>query len=172
MEPSILDKLLVLRCSRAVVPRQPGDDADDWDRLDSILARDLDALGSHVDALEVPPHLAEPRCGLLAYQHPSVLEELGSLSPEASLLDLVDQALFRSQDPSFPASPWRGTTADLERAIRDHDNRAADRILRFNSACGVYMGRLVDQTPRVSRTKSKGYTHWAVQPPSFRGDAE
>ncbi len=165
MEPSILDKLLVLRCSRAVVPREPGDDGDDWDILDSILAREIPALGSHVDSLEVPPALAEPRCGFLAWQHPSILEELGALSPEAAMLDLIDQALFRTQDSSFPSLAWRGSTADLERALRDHDNRAADRVLRFNSACGLYMNRLADQTPRVAKSKSKGYTYWSIQPP-------
>lgn len=168
MEPSILDKLLVLRCRRAAVPRDPGDDGDDWDRLSSLVSRELHALADHVDSLSVPADLHEPRCGLLAYQHPAIMDALGSMSPEASLLELIDEAVFRS-DPTGIDIPtaWRGPASELERLLREHDRHSADRILRFSSACGVLLTRLMDQQPsRFSSSFCKGRKIWRIEPPS------
>lgn len=167
MESSILDKLLVMRCRQARPEHQPGDDADDSELLSSMVASELPFLADHLDALRIDDDLHEPRCGLLAWQHPSIMESLGSLSPEASLLDLIDDAIFKPDPVGIDITgPWRGQSSALERALREHDRHASDRILRFSSACGVLLGRLSEQQPqRFTSTLVKGKKIWRIEPP-------
>lgn len=168
MEPSMLDKLLVLRCQRATVPREAGDDADDAEILASLVQRELPALADHIDSLDVPGDLHEPRCGLLAYQHPEIMAALGSMSPESSLLELIDDSVFRHDPASIDVpTAWRGQSSELERLLREHDRHASDRILRFTSACGVLLARLMEQQPqRFSFTHVKGRKIWRIEPPA------
>ena len=111
----------------------------------------------------MPEHLVEPRCGLKAYQHPAILEELMQLSPEHQLVGLIDTVIFENE-----FLIWRGTAADLETALRDSKYaREADRLFRFNTACGVYLARLHEQDPeRITKTKSNGKVRWAISPPA------
>ena len=62
---------------------------------------------------------------------------------------------------------WRGTAADLETSLRDSKYaREADRLFRFNTACGVYLARLHEQDPeRIKKTKTNGKVKWAISPP-------
>ncbi len=168
MEPSILDKLLLMRCQRARPHREPGDDGDDGEILQSLVQRELTALADYLDHLRIDDDLHEPRCGLLAYQHPSIMDALGAMSPESSLLDLIDDALFRHEPDAIDVpAPWRGQSSALERALREHDRHASDRILRFTSACGVLLARLMDQHPqRFSFTHVKGRKVWRIEPPA------
>lgn len=167
MEASILDKLLVMRCQRARPHREPGDDADDAEILQSMVQRELPALAGHLDAMRIDDDLHEPRCGFLAYQHPSVMDAIGSMSPETSLSDLIDDALFQRDPASIDVpSAWRGQSSALERSLRDHDRHAADRILRYTSACGVLLSRLAERFPqRFSFVMNKGRKIWRIEPP-------
>ena len=91
------------------------------------------------------------------------LEELMQLSPEHQLIGLIDTVIFENEFLT-----WRGTAADLETALRESKySREADRLFRFNTACGVYLARLHEQDPeRFKKTKSKGKVTWAVSPPN------
>ena len=75
---------------------------------------------------------------------------------------LIDTAIFENEFLT-----WRGTAADLETLIRDSKySREADRLFRFNTACGVYLARLHEQDPhRFKKTKSSGKVKWAISPP-------
>jgi hypothetical protein len=159
LDPSLLDKLIILRCVRHALP-WPGDEIT---VLKDILQTELQPFAHYLDGLVVPEHLVEPRCGLKAYQHPAILEELMQLSPEHQLIGLVDTVIFENE-----FLIWRGTAADLETALRDSKYaREADRLFRFNTACGVYLARLHEQDPeRISKTKSNGKVRWAISPPA------
>ena len=158
LDPSLMDKLIILRCVRHPLP-WPGPEIE---VLREIIDTELSQFAHYLDGLTVPEHLVEPRCGLKAYQHPAILEELMQLSPEHQLIGLIDTAIFENEFLT-----WRGTAADLETLLRDSKySREADRLFRFNTACGVYLARLHEQDPeRFKRTKSKNKIRWAITPP-------
>jgi hypothetical protein len=158
LDPSLMDKLIILRCVRHTLP-WPGPEIQ---VLREIIDTELSQFAHYLDGLTVPEHLVEPRCGLKAYQHPAILEELMQLSPEHQLIGLIDTAIFENEFLT-----WRGTAADLETVLRDSKySREADRLFRFNTACGVYLARLHEQDPeRFKRTKSKNKIRWAITPP-------
>jgi hypothetical protein len=158
LDPSLMDKLIILRCVRQTLP-WPGPEIE---VLREIIDTELPAFAHYLDGLTVPEHLVEPRCGLKAYQHPAILEELMQLSPEHQLIGLIDTVIFENEFLT-----WRGTAADIETALRDSKYaREADRLFRFNSACGVYLARLHEQDPeRFKKTKSKNKIRWAITPP-------
>lgn len=158
LDPSLMDKLIILRCVRHALP-WPGPEIQ---VLREIIDTELSQFAHYLDGLTVPEHLVEPRCGLKAYQHPAILEELMQLSPEHQLVGLIDTVIFENEFLT-----WRGTAADLETVLRDSKySREADRLFRFNTACGVYLARLHEQDPeRFKRTKSKNKIRWAITPP-------
>jgi hypothetical protein len=84
------------------------------------------------------------------------------LSPEHQLIGLIDTVIFENEFLT-----WRGTAADLETSLRDSKYaREADRLFRFNTACGVYLARLHEQDPeRIKKTKTNGKVKWAISPP-------
>jgi hypothetical protein len=159
LDPSLMDKLIILRCVRHTLP-WPGPEIE---VLKDILDTELSAFAHYLDGLTVPEHLVEPRCGLKAYQHPAILEELMQLSPEHQLIGLIDTVIFENEFIT-----WRGTAADLETILRDSKySREADRLFRFNTACGVYLARLHEQDPhRISKAKTNGKVRWAISPPA------
>jgi hypothetical protein len=158
LDPSLMDKLIILRCVRNPLP-WPGPEIE---VLREIIDTELSQFSHYLDGLTVPDHLVEPRCGLKAYQHPAILEELMQLSPEHQLIGLIDTVIFENEFLT-----WRGTAADLETILRDSKYaREADRLFRFNTACGVYLARLHEQDPeRIKKTKTNGKVKWAISPP-------
>jgi hypothetical protein len=158
LDPSLMDKLIILRCVRHALP-WPGPEIQ---VLREIIDTELSAFAHYLDGLTVPEHLVEPRCGLKAYQHPAILEELMQLSPEHQLIGLIDTVIFENEFLT-----WRGTAADLETVLRDSKySREADRLFRFNTACGVYLARLHEQDPeRIKKIKTNGKVKWAISPP-------
>ena len=158
LDPSLMDKLIILRCVRNPLP-WPGPEIE---VLREIIDTELSQFAHYLDGLTVPDHLVEPRCGLKAYQHPAILDELMQLSPEHQLIGLIDTVIFENEFLT-----WRGTAADLETILRDSKYaREADRLFRFNTACGVYLARLHEQDPeRIKKTKTNGKVKWAISPP-------
>ena len=158
LDPSLMDKLIILRCVRHALP-WPGPEIQ---VLREIIDTELSQFAHYLDGLTVPEHLVEPRCGLKAYQHPAILEELMQLSPEHQLIGLIDTVIFENEFLT-----WKGTAADLETLIRDSKySREADRLFRFNTACGVYLARLHEQDPeRIKKIKTNGKVKWAISPP-------
>jgi hypothetical protein len=158
LDPSLMDKLIILRCVRHQLP-WPGPEIE---VLREIIDTELSAFAHYLDGLAVPEHLVEPRCGLKSYQHPAILEELMQLSPEHQLIGLIDTVIFENEFLT-----WRGTAADLETILRDSKYaREADRLFRFNTACGVYLARLHEQDPhRIRKTKTNGKVRWEISPP-------
>lgn len=158
LDPSLMDKLIILRCVRHTLP-WPGPEIQ---VLREIIDTELSQFAHYLDGLTVPEHLVEPRCGLKAYQHPAILEELMQLSPEHQLIGLIDTVIFENEFLT-----WKGTAADLETVLRDSKySREADRLFRFNTACGVYLARLHEQDPeRIKKIKTNGKVKWAISPP-------
>ena len=105
-------------------------------------------------------------------------------APRLMLDWLADVAAERGTtfdiDVTHPEGSWTGAgeplayiagsfakLADLETILRDSKYaREADRLFRFNTACGVYLARLHEQDPhRIRKTKTNGKVRWEISPP-------
>jgi hypothetical protein len=91
-------------------------------------------------------------------------------SSEVRLLELVDLTLFRGQ---FQRQAWVGSAAELERLLNDDQGKFRDearRLLKWENACGSYLGRLEKcrdghQSGRVTSRLMHGLREWRIQPP-------
>jgi hypothetical protein len=160
LDASIVDKLFLFRCSLVDV----GEDRKTiWDtvlaEVPSIrwhLLRNLPAL---------PKELKDARFGVRAWQHPFLLSELSDLSAESRLLGLIDQIIF--EDGEFEI--WTGKALQLEQVLRKSAfGFDVEKLLRYSSACGVYLSRLAKSNPeRISRHATKGRVSWTLKPPAI-----
>lgn len=159
MDNSMKDKIILLRCEKPHV--EPREKRTQWDELAHIVETELEPFAAYLDELEIPENLQEPRCGLLAYQNPDIMGALNGMTPETSLLALVDEVLLADPSPIDPA--WEGTARELERALRAQRAQEMDRICKFDSAAGVLLKRLQDLHPhRISRRIRRGTTLWRI----------
>jgi hypothetical protein len=149
------DKLMILRCSKAV---PAGVDFDEWE---AAVRAELPAFLHAVEAYQIEPENAEPRCGVKSFWHPEIVAAVSELTPEAQLMQLVDAAA----STGAIALPWTGTAATLKAlltastASTRHD---AERLLgSWPAACGVYLGRLEGERVRKMPLRD-GVQHWRI----------
>lgn len=165
MEKSMRDKVIILSCQKPEL--QLVHKPTQWEELAYIVETQLPALATYLDSLQIPDDVSEPRCGLKAYQNPTIMAALTGMTPETSLMQLIDEVLFDKDDSSPLVNYWEGSARELERRLRSTRSQEMDRICRFDSACGVLMKRLIDAHPkRISRRIRRGTTLWRIEPPS------
>lgn len=176
LDESLLDKIIMLRCSRPAEPFNdgtPGGRKRYWDRL----AAEVPAYVHHLLGWTIPDALTCPRFGVSAFQHPELVEALLELSSERQLLSLVDVAgIIPGGDHNIgkitihgadQGQPWEGTAEDLERALRADETtrREAERLFTWRNAAGVFLGRLAQTDPSRVRRLPRGHgenRRWAV----------
>lgn len=156
LDPSLADKITILKCSRAKFW------TDDRDKIWSALTAELPALVYYLRQMRIPKDLQDPRFGVVAYQHPEILEMLTAISPETRMLDFIDAILFAKDDDA----PWQGTAAELEKELLGSSSFVwqVQKLLNFSSACGTFLARLETKIPgRFSHNKSAGKTTWTIK---------
>lgn len=167
MDESILDKIILLKCSRAEVGDNP---KEIWKRFES----ELPQLAYQLELLRIPKALKDSRYGVKAYHNPELLEIVADISPETRLLQLIDQIIFTRRNgedhkhfKDRTDEPWRGTAVELEKDLRQSDFAfAIDKLLSFSGACGTYLSRLKSKFPeRFQHSKNRGKTIWQIQKP-------
>jgi hypothetical protein len=161
MEDSMRDKFLVIKCVRKSLTLTEGRKSE-YDEYDAILT-EVPALAAFIDGLTVPDDMSEPRTGLKHYQHPAIMEELGSISPEIQIDDLIGDVLFTTDI----SSAWTGSASALENTLLESPRQRDARHLIPNvNRLGVYLNRLCQQLPeRYSYTRVKTKRVWKIQPP-------
>ena len=159
LDESILDKIIMLRCSRPETPFNDGTPTgrrDYWNRLVS----EVPAFVHHLLGWQIPEHLACSRFGVKAFQHPALVEALLELSSERKCLSLIEMAVDL---------PWEGTAEELERLLREHSSTRyeAGQLLKWQAALGTFLGRLSKTDPeRVMRMPREhgGRRQWTIRP--------
>lgn len=112
MDNTVDKKLALLWFSRATMP-MPSDSAQDRKKLWNAIMEELPALVHEmIHAGAVPEHLrdSEARCTVNAYHHSESLSAVAALSPDGEWL---------SKFCEYVSTPWEGTAAEAERALRD-----------------------------------------------------
>ena len=130
-----------------------------WNKLLNELPAFLDFLLSW----EIPAHLSCQRFGIKHFHHPDLLAAIDTLAPEYRLLSLIDGHFF----PAYGSEEWKGSADELERELCGEGCKCrveARKLLYFNTACGVYLSRLLKRHPdRVERHRDSTSRSWVIR---------
>jgi hypothetical protein len=113
---------------------------------------------------QIPVELSSERFGINHFHHPEILQAIDSLSPEFRLLRLIDEELF----PDGAADEWKGSAEQLARRLCADASRCrseARKLFTYDTACGVYLGRLLKKEPkRFEYGRSDVRRVWTIKP--------
>jgi len=153
LDDSLVDKITLLRAFMYTFPYDAADLAGRRTFREALTAQ-LPAYVDFLAKLDIPKDMRSQRYGCVAYQDDVLLSSLDDLSPEAKLLELIDQLNIWVDF----CCDWEGTSAALEAKLLDKDKlgRVA-KLLGYNTACGAYLGRLAKKHP--ARVKNLGREH-------------
>jgi hypothetical protein len=178
LDDSIIDKINLYKCTPVVEALKPFLDDDGHldrnalkkaiqDEIPQIRAWLLNGIG------KLPADLRDVRFGIKSFQHAELVGQLQSLSPEARLLSLMDEVLFKAEDGEVVAD-FDGKAIEIEKALRDSKFVfEADKILRYNGACGAYLSRLAKQHPdRISTRLLHGSNVWTIKKPTTKKEEQ
>jgi len=167
LTPDIIDKIILLKCSKVEVDSSfqgPGGRRLLWR---SIL-KELPCFLHHLlEEYKIPGDIAGTRFGMKAWQNPEIVGLLNSASKETELLLLIDRVLFSDAEPDL-MRPWRGQYSGLLLLLKESiDDQKLRSVLYRESNLGNMLGRIRDQYPhRVKSVANHGGTQvWEITPP-------
>jgi len=138
LDADLRDKVILLKAFPVPFPNDSADKNAE-SRFWATLMAEIPAFLYSLDRWDIPDDIKDPRFGVKAFHHQELLDALDDLSPENKLWSLiVDSGILDNAMKS-----WSGSSSDLERELRQIDkNGECERLLTFNTACGVYLSRL------------------------------
>ena len=164
IDDSIEDKLILLKANKRPMPARTSTMAERTAFWNGLTA-ELPAFVDYLLQWEIPVELRSERFGITHYHHPDILRAIDDLAPEKRLLTLIDAELFKASAPR----QWQGTAEELEKLLTDRDastSYGARQLLTFNTACGVYLGRLARKHPdRVGEKRIATGRRWTITYP-------
>lgn len=166
MDNSIKDKIILLKASQATFP---GEEAAHGAFAQFLMGMQMELPAYHawLSSWRVPAAIQNRRFGVIAYQHPDLLEALEDMAPEVRLLNFIDQL---KPGTSWPTE-WQGTASDLEAILIERDKTGrVQRTLTFPTACGVYLARLKHRYP--DRVQTVGRSTWKILGPKIEREEE
>lgn len=168
MDESIQDKVFLFLCAKVqdclekFRHKKDGDidKAATWQAIQDEIPAIRSWLLTHYT--KVPAPMRDDRFGIAAWHHPELMAILSDMSPEARLLSLLDEVLWDDKDDAL--LPFKGKAIDVEKKLRDSKfSFEADKLLKYNGACGAYLARLSKQYPdRFSKVSLHGYSIWTI----------
>jgi hypothetical protein len=164
IDDSIEDKLTILRASRFPMP-MPTATLEQRRAFWQRLVDELPAFLAFLLRWEIPAGLVSERFGITHFHHPDILQAIDNLAPEYRLLRLLDDELFQSDAPGV----WEGSAELLERQLSADSSgcrNEARKLFTYNTACGVYLGRLAKRHPdRFSKKCTSRGNQWTITAP-------
>ena len=163
IDESLRDKITLLRARPATFPYGK-DDIPGRNSYRASLSKELPHFMHWLRSYRIPDRLLNQRYGVAAYQEPELLRELEDLAPETKLWTIINDLRIWGIDNE----PFEGTAAELEKMLLEKDKLGQVRsVLSYNSACGVYLKRLMIRYPnRISEKRSHSHGRiWAILPP-------
>jgi len=162
MDPSLEDKLILLKATKAPMP-MPSTTGEERRAFCEAIERELPHYLHHLLSMKIPLELEGGRFGVKAYQNAELMARLNELSAESQLLEIIDTYL------QFEDKTWKGTArelrAELELTVHGLGGYLRD-ILTSPKSCGKYLSRLTKTAPnRVRSTRSNGMTHYTITAP-------
>ena len=163
IDESLRDKITLLQARPATFPYGK-DDIPGRNRYREALSKELPHFMQWLRGYRIPERLLNQRYGVAAYQEPDLMRELEDLAPETKLWTIInDLRIWGIDNEAFV-----GTAAELEKMLLEKDKLGQVRsVLTYNSACGVYLRRLMIRFGERIREKRKhgGARFWEILPP-------
>ena len=160
MDESMTDKVSLFLCQKAGL-----DGMSDREEIMRRIIRELPAFLYLLDESEHPEELRNSRTGIAAWQNPEVLQMLREIAPEEALRDLLAQCRA-VVDAIVSQGYWDGTANELENALLTDPRTqvATRRLIKHNTACGSYLGRLRSSGKvEVEDRIVQGTTRWRIR---------
>jgi hypothetical protein len=176
-DPTVADKILLLHFDGKPFDGDwmPSDRNEIKAKIDAALPGYL----YHLVNMSVQQDLFDSRFGQIAYKNPIAVRKYFNVTKEATLLDIIDAALFDKSNPAFlhmphlrrsPTDPWKGFTKDLEHELKE---RNYGHQLERMGATGNMLGKMltgIAENPSTSqriRTISRGSRNsYEIYPPN------
>ncbi len=161
LENGIEDKIILLRGTRAPMP-MPTDDGEQQAKFRETLLSELPAfLDWLLNDYEIPAEFRDSRFVVKTWHHPEIRAELEKLSPEAQLLEMIDEILW--DEPK--RKNWTGTAKALRQRLQN-DTRTkseANKLLNTNISTGMLLGNLAKKSPnRVEKLRTEKDRQWTI----------
>ena len=165
MDPSLLDKVTILKAMKAPMPMPTRTDEERRGFCDTI-EKELPHYLDYLLKMEISAEMKCGRFGVKAFQNGELMSRLNELNPESELLEIIDTYLYTDTDDK----DWKGTArqllAHLEIAVRGLGGYLRN-ILTSPKSCGIYLGQLARTSPdRVRSLRSKGMTRYIITRPT------
>jgi len=163
LDESLEDKIILLKAERRDMP-MPTATPEERDAFWLTLVGELPAFLAHVESFQIPTTMVSQRFGITHYHHPELLAKLDDLSPEFTLLSIIENHLL------VGGQTWKGKASDLERIITDKDcpyHYEARKLLSWSTACGTYLSRLRRRHPNqitFAQTGADRERLWTIFP--------
>lgn len=172
LDDSLEDKLIIMKAVRTDMP-MPSETLDQRHAFWARLIADLPGFLEWLTRWEIPVELRCRRFGVTHFHHPEIVGVLNTLTPEARLLSLIDDALFPELGGATTAMMHRqqydGTAEDIERVLTGTGSSCAfeaRKVLSWSNACGTYLGRLAKKRPdRVQNLRQADSRRWRILAP-------
>lgn len=167
LDQHMADKIILLRAGRFDFPL-PMNTTVERTAARICLAAEIPAyLHWLLHEWEIPKNLRDPkRYNIATFHHPELAESLDALSPQVELLELLELCYHGKLNAGIPVE---ATHSEIEVALRNHDQRRADRLLSWRNACGSYLGKLAKKYPNRVVHRSDGTRRWwVINPGDYR----
>jgi len=161
IDDSMADKITLLRCTKAKLQG-----LTDREKIGKIISSELPAFVGFLDSSSHPKQFRDQRTGVLAWHNPDLLGRLQALSVEQRFRELLLQSALVTEEIKSKGS-WTGTATELENLLTLHwteTAQAARSLLRWQGACGTYLGRLRDRGgSNIDKKTVNGTTKWEIR---------
>ena len=170
MEPSLEDKIILLKAHRKEMP-MPTSTMAQRELFMRTLLRELPAFVHFLYEWEIPESMKDDRFGITHFHHPDIRSALDELSPEDRLLEMITHHIFHEMGQK----QWSGSATELQGILATHDAYGPEAKTLFSGAVslGYYLQRLHDRYPLRVYQKKDGIAgrKWTILPENTEGES-
>lgn len=144
------DKITLLKISKIVL----GVDTSSPDgriELQSTIEGELGAFAGILEQFIIPDELRDSRSGVIAWQHPDLLEAIEQTKPETKLAELLQSSFTQSSD-LWTDLPTALTASEVESRLTMFGRSTCDqarKLFAWPAACGSYLSKLAKSSSEI-----------------------
>lgn len=167
IDDSIAGKIILLKANKQPMPMATATQDDRTKFWQTLIQEIATFLYWILYEYKIPSELVNERYGVKHYHHPEILSAIDGISQETRLLEIIDAELF---DGANAPAEWTGTAPQLEAYLTESSAKLAyqaRQLFRFNTACGMLLGRLKSRFPdRVMSKLDHNQNVWTIRRPA------
>lgn len=159
IDDSTSDKIDIFKCAANSIPCT-SNVIEEREKFRLAVEDELPAFAYFLlNEWHIPDALKSGRFGITHYQHPELLSEINSNSPEFDLLSTIDENGIFEKDKWV----WVGTVKDLCNSFRTCDDGEAQKLASSERSLALKLASLARKYPlRCQFKKSNGKRLWII----------